>query len=61
MFRRWLVPIAIFLLFLAIMMTGLGGSLDILTHNLQITKEHAWNDGIFLVTFAIALLLLSLL
>jgi hypothetical protein len=49
---------AIVLLFIAVLMTGLGGLLDIVQHDFRITREHSWNDGLFLVVLAIALLLL---
>jgi hypothetical protein len=49
---------AIVLLLVAIAMTGLGGLLDILQHDFRITREHSWNDGLFLVVLAIALLML---
>jgi hypothetical protein len=37
-------------------MTGIGGLLDFIKSNYTISREHAWNDGIFLVLVAIALL-----
>jgi len=49
---------AIVLLLIAVLMTGLGGLLDIVQHDFRITREHSWNDGLFLVILAIALLLL---
>jgi hypothetical protein len=49
---------AIVLLVAAVLMTGLGGLIDILQHDFSITREHSWNDGMFLVVLAIALLLL---
>lgn len=53
-----LIPL---LLLLSILATTVGGYLD-MTHqeNLYgITSRHAWNDGLFLLLLAIALLLLS--
>ena len=45
------------LLTVAVIMTALGGTLDITEKNgITISKAHAWNDGIFLVVFAIALI-----
>jgi hypothetical protein len=49
---------AIVLILIAILMTGLGGILDMVQHEYWITREHSWNDGLFLVVLAIALLLL---
>jgi hypothetical protein len=49
---------AVVLIGIALLMTGLGGLLDMSQSKFQITKQHAWNDGIFLVLVAIALLLL---
>jgi hypothetical protein len=40
-------------------MTGVGGLTDFLQNDYRLTRNHAWNDGIFLVMFAIALLLLD--
>ncbi len=48
---------AIFVMVIAILMTGLGGSLDILKKG-TITRKHAWNDGLFLAILAVFLLLL---
>jgi hypothetical protein len=36
--------------------TGLGGALDMI-ENGSITKEHAWNDGLFMMLLAIFLAL----
>jgi hypothetical protein len=41
-------------------MTGVGGLLDIVKSNYTISKEHVWNDGMFLVLVAIAVLLLDM-
>jgi len=45
---------------IALFMTGVGGLLDIVKSNYKISKEHAWNDGMFLVLVAIAVLLLDM-
>mgnify|MGYP006284255055 CR=1 FL=1 len=44
---------------LAVVGTGLGGYADILGRPLIITKQHAWNDGIFMMLLAIFFLILS--
>lgn len=46
------------LLTLAVAMTALGGTLDMTEKSdVLISKYHAWNDGLFLVVFVIALIL----
>jgi hypothetical protein len=44
----------------AMLMTGLGGLLDLNRGDgsITITKQHAWNDGMFLMLLAIFLALL---
>ena len=44
------------LVLLALVATGLGGALDMIEHG-SITKEHAWNDGLFMILLAIFLAL----
>jgi len=51
---RFLLWILWFVILVALIATGLGGALDII-ENGRITKEHAWNDGLFLMLFAIFL------
>ena len=43
----------IFLVVMAFLATGLGGVQDMLGIRLAVTKEHGWNDGIFLMLAAI--------
>jgi hypothetical protein len=43
----------IFLVVMAFLATGLGGLQDMLGIQLVVTKEHGWNDGIFLILTAI--------
>jgi hypothetical protein len=45
--------ILIFLVVAAFLATGLGGLQDMLGVRLAVTKEHGWNDGIFLMLTAI--------
>jgi len=45
--------ILIFLVVAAFLATGLGGLQDMLGIRLAVTKEHGWNDGIFLMLTAI--------
>lgn len=48
--KTWLL---IFLVVMAFLATGLGGLQDILGIQLIVTKQHGWNDGIFLMLTAI--------
>lgn len=41
------------LVVMAFLVTGLGGLQDILGVRLPMSKEHGWNDGIFLMLVAI--------
>ena len=44
------------LVLIALVATGLGGALD-LVENGRLTKEHLWNDGLFMILLAIFLAL----
>jgi len=44
------------LVLVALVATGLGGAIDLL-ENGRLTKEHAWNDGLFIILLAIFLTL----
>jgi hypothetical protein len=48
---------AVILLGIAFLMTGFAGLMDMSYNQFQITRQHAWNDGIFLGLVAIAVLL----
>jgi hypothetical protein len=48
--KTWLL---IFLVGMAFLVTGLGGLQDLLGIQLPFSKEHGWNDGIFLMLTAI--------
>jgi hypothetical protein len=48
--KKWLL---IFLVTMAFLATGLGGLQDMLGVQLVVTKQHGWNDGIFLMLTAI--------
>jgi hypothetical protein len=55
-----LKEIAIFLIFLGMIFTAIGGILDMTNKdNLLISKKHFWNDGTYLTILAVALLLLD--
>jgi hypothetical protein len=45
--------ILIFLVVAAFLATGLGGLQDMLGVRLMVSREHGWNDGIFLILVAI--------
>jgi hypothetical protein len=45
------------LVLIALVATGLGGALDMI-ENGRLTKEHAWNDGLFMMLLAIFLALI---
>jgi uncharacterized membrane-anchored protein len=44
------------IVFVALLMTGIAGALDI-AEKKTITKEHLWNDGLFIMLFAIFIVL----
>lgn len=48
--KKWIL---IFLVVAAFLATGLGGLQDMLGVQLVVTKQHGWNDGIFLMLTAI--------
>lgn len=48
--KKWLL---VFLVVAAFLATGLGGLQDMLGIQLVVTKQHGWNDGIFLMLTAI--------
>jgi hypothetical protein len=50
--------VAVGLLIVSAIMTGFGGLLDWLSSDFQITRQHTWNDGLYLAVVACALLLL---
>jgi hypothetical protein len=49
-FKYWLL---VFLVSMAFLTTGLGGLQDMLGIRLAVSREHGWNDGIFLILVAI--------
>ena len=59
MYKKELTFLALLAFFLAMVATGLGGWADMLGANFIVTKQHAWNDGIFMILVAIFLLVLS--
>ena len=48
--KKWIL---IFLVVAAFVATGLGGLQDMVGVQLPVTKQHGWNDGIFLMLTAI--------
>jgi hypothetical protein len=59
MYRRELTFLAIGVFLVALLLTGIGGFSDMLGTPFVVSKQHAWNDGLFLMLAAIFLLLLS--
>ena len=59
MYRRELIFLAIAIFLLALVLTGVGGWSDMLGQPFIVSKQHAWNDGLFLMLAAIFLLQLS--
>ena len=51
---------AVILLTIAFILTGFAGMMDMSYNQFQITRQHAWNDGLFLGIIAIALLLFDM-
>jgi hypothetical protein len=51
--------LTIFLVGSALILTAVGGFIDMTGRPLYISKEHAWSDGIFLLGLAILLNVLS--
>jgi len=51
--------LAIVALVCSVIMTGAGGYIDMTGRNIYaLTREHAWNDGLYLVLVSVALSLL---
>jgi hypothetical protein len=48
--KYWVLTFLVVAAFLA---TGLGGLQDMLGVRLMVSREHGWNDGIFLILVAI--------
>lgn len=59
MYKKELTLLAILAFLLALVATGLGGWSDMLGMNFVVSKQHAWNDGIFMILVAIFLLTLA--
>jgi hypothetical protein len=55
-----LQTIAVICLVLAFFLTALGGMMDITYNEFQLTRQHMWNDGLFLGIVAIAILLIDM-
>jgi hypothetical protein len=59
MYKNLFFTLAILSFIFALIATGLGGYLDMIGKPVILTKQHAWNDGIFMILLAIFFLLLS--
>lgn len=55
-----MITIIIILTIIALVLTGIGGWLDLTDSQLSLhfTSQHAWNDGLFLMLVAILLAIL---
>lgn len=51
---------AVILLTVAFILTGLAGMMDMTYNQFEITRQHMWNDGLFLGIVAIAVLLFDM-
>lgn len=52
---EWVDAVSVVLLAASVVMTGMGGLMDILGIRLTMSREHYWNDATFLVLFVIAI------
>jgi len=57
-YRKLLTMIAIVLFLVSLVMTSIGGGMDVLSSR-TITKRHAWNDGLYMAVAAVFVLLLA--
>ncbi len=57
--RGSLLNVAIFLALMSLLSTGLGGWIDMTRRPVVISREHAWNDGIYVVLLAILLVMIA--
>jgi hypothetical protein len=48
---------ALVLMFVATVLTGFGGTLDMYAHEFRITRQHMWNDGVFMAIASVFVLL----
>jgi hypothetical protein len=48
---------ALIVMAVAVILTGLGGTLDMYAHEFHITRQHMWNDGVFMAVLAVFVLL----
>jgi hypothetical protein len=51
---------AVVLLIVAFIFTGMAGMMDITYTEFQLTRQHLWNDGLFLGLVAIVVLLFDM-
>ena len=59
MYKQALLWLAILAFIGSLGLTAIGGTADLLGRPLLLSKQHAWNDGIFLLLVAIFFLLLA--
>lgn len=57
--KQLFTTLAILSFLVSLLLTGLGGWADLLGKPVILTKQHAWNDGIFMMLIAIFFLILA--
>jgi hypothetical protein len=59
MYQRELTLLSVLAFAIALALTALGGWSDMLGRPFIVSKQHAWNDGMFMMLIAIFLLVLA--
>jgi hypothetical protein len=49
----WKKYLVAFLVLMSLLMTGFGGLRNMISSSWQLTSEHSWNDGMYLLGLAI--------
>lgn len=57
--KQLFIGLAILSFFIGLISTGIGGWSDMLGKPFVVSKQHAWNDGVFMILVAIFFLLLA--
>lgn len=57
--KQFFTTLAILSFFIALALTALGGWSDMLGRPFVVSKQHAWNDGMFMMLIAIFFLVLA--
>ena len=59
MYKTLFFTLAIVSLIVSFVVTGMGGWIDITGQPILVTKQHAWNDGLFMILLAIFFILVA--